>query len=107
MSSRCPPLIVVMSPVEIISQAVWLYFRFCLSYRDVEELLFARGVMVTDELIRQWCRKFGQSYATQLRSRQPRPGDTWHLDEAFLTIRGKTQEPADRASKRSGSRAPE
>ena len=47
-------------PVEISSHAVWLYFRFCLSYRDVEELLFARGIIVTYEAIRQWCRKFGQ-----------------------------------------------
>jgi transposase-like protein len=47
-------------PVEIISHAVWLYFRFCLSYRDVEELLFARGIIVTYEAIRKWCRKFGQ-----------------------------------------------
>jgi hypothetical protein len=49
-------------PVEIISHAVWLYFWFCLSFRDVEELLFERGVSVTYEAIRQWCRKFGQQY---------------------------------------------
>jgi putative transposase len=71
-------------PAEIIGHAVWLYFRFCLSYRDVEELLFARGIIVTYEAIRKWCRKFGQSYANQLRRRRPRPGDTWHLDEVFL-----------------------
>jgi putative transposase len=76
-------------PVEIISHAVWLYVRFCLSYRDGEELLFARGAIVTYETIRQWCRKFGQSYANQLRRRQPRLGDKWHLDEVFLTINGK------------------
>jgi putative transposase len=76
-------------PVEIISHAVWLYFRFCLSYRDVEELLFARGVIVTYEAIRKWCRKFGQAYANQLRRRRPRPGDKWHLDEVFLTIYGE------------------
>src|ERR687897_3355400 len=75
-------------PAEIISHGVWLYFRFCLSYRDVEELLFARGVIVTYEAIRQWCRKFGQQYANQLRRRRPRPGDKWHLDEVFLTING-------------------
>jgi putative transposase len=75
-------------PVEIISHAVWLYFRFCLSYRDVEELLFARGVTVTYEAIRQGCRKFGQPYANALRHRRPRPGDKWHLDEVFLTING-------------------
>jgi putative transposase len=78
-------------PAEIISHAVWLYFRFCLSYRDVEELLFARGVIVTYEAIRKWCRKFGQPYAHQLRRRRPRPGDTWHMDEVFLTINGERQ----------------
>jgi len=72
---------------EIISHAVWLYFRFCLSFRDVEELLLERGVVVTYEAIRQWCRKFGQAYANQLRRRRPRPGDKWHLDEMFLTIK--------------------
>jgi putative transposase len=76
-------------PAEIISHAVWLYFRFCLSYRDVEELLFARGIMVTYEAIRKWCRKFGQSYANELRHRRPRPGNKWHLDEVFLTINGE------------------
>jgi putative transposase len=76
-------------PVEIISHGVWLYYRFCLSYRDVEELLFARGVTVTYEAIRKWCRKFGQAYANQLRHRRPRPGDKWHLDEVCLTIRGE------------------
>src|SRR5262247_3547255 len=59
-------------PAEIISHAVWLYFRFCLSYRDGEELLFARGITVTYEAIRKWCRKFGQSYANELRHRRPR-----------------------------------
>ena len=62
--------------------------RFCLSYRDVEERLFARGVIVTYEAIRKWCRKFGQAYANQLRRRRFRPGDKWHLDEVFLTING-------------------
>jgi putative transposase len=75
-------------PADIISHGVWLYYRFCLSYRDVEELLFARGIMVTYETIRQWCRTFGQDYANQLRRRRPRPGNKWHLDEVFLTING-------------------
>ena len=57
----------------------------------MEELLFARGVTVTYEAIRKWCRKFGPSYAKQLRRQQPRPGDKWHLDKVFLTIRGKRQ----------------
>jgi putative transposase len=78
-------------PAEIISHGVWLYYRFCLSYRDVEELLFVRGVTVSYEAIRKWCRKFGQQYANQLRRRRPRPGDTWHLDEVFLTIHGERQ----------------
>jgi putative transposase len=73
-------------PAEIISHGVWLYFRFCLSYRDVEELMAARGVILTYEAVRYWCRKFGQTYANQLHRRHPRPGDKWHLDEVFLTI---------------------
>jgi putative transposase len=76
-------------PAEIISHGVWLYYRFCLSYRDVEELLLVRGVIVSYEAIRQWCRKFGQHYANQLRRRRPKPGDKWHLDEVFLTINGE------------------
>jgi putative transposase len=76
-------------PTEIISHAVWLYFRFCLSFRDVEELLCERGVSVTYEAIRKWCRKFGQQYANQLRRRRPRPGDKWHMDEVFLMIKGE------------------
>jgi putative transposase len=58
----------------MISHAVWLYFRFCLSYRDVEELLFTRGVIVIHEAIRTWCVKYGQSYANQLRRRRPKAG---------------------------------
>jgi putative transposase len=73
-------------PGEIINHAVWLYFRFPLSHRDVEELLFVRGVIVSYEAIRKWCRKFGQQYANQLRRRRPRPGDKWHLDEVCITI---------------------
>src|SRR5262245_19722229 len=76
-------------PSAIISHGIWLCFRCCLSDRDVEELLCARGIIVTSEAIRQWCRKFGHAYAKQLRHRRPRPGDTWHLDEVFLTIRGE------------------
>ena len=76
-------------PGEIISHGVWLYYRFTLSYRDVEELLFERGITVSHEAIRKWCRKFGQQYANQLRRRRPRPGDKWHLDEVFLTIHGE------------------
>jgi putative transposase len=75
-------------PAEIICHCVWLYFRFCLSYRDVEELMAECGVILTYEAVRYWCRKFGQGYANQLRCRRPRPGDKWHLDEVCLTING-------------------
>ncbi len=78
-------------PPEIISHAVWLYYRFTLSYRDVEELLAARGIHVTYETIRQWCLKFGQLYANQLRRRRPQTGDKWHVDEVFLKINGVIQ----------------
>ncbi len=78
-------------PPQIIAHAVWLYFRFALSYRDVEELLAERGVIVTYETIRQWGRKFGQTYANELRRRRPRPGDKWHLDEVFIQINGQQQ----------------
>jgi putative transposase len=76
-------------PAEIINHAVWLYHRFSLSFRDVEDLLFARGIVVTYESVRQWCKKFGQTYANELRRRRARPGDKWHLDEVFLTINRK------------------
>ncbi len=76
-------------PQEITSHAVWLYHRFSLTFRDVEELLYERGVVVTYETVRQWCRKFGQEYANQLRQRRARTGDKWHLDEVFLKINGK------------------
>jgi putative transposase len=76
-------------PGEIISHGVWLYYRFTLSYRDVQELLLERGIDVSHEAIRGWCQKFGQDYANQLRRRRPRPGDKWHMDEVFLTINGR------------------
>ena len=76
-------------PPQIISHAVWLYHRFSLSFRDVEELLAKRGVMVTYETIRQWCRKFGPEYARKLNRRQGRLGDVWHLDEVFVKIGGE------------------
>ena len=76
-------------PGEIISHGVWLSYRFTLSYRDVQELLFERGITVSHEAVRQWCRKFGQDYANRLRRRHPQPGDKWYLDEVFLTINGK------------------
>ena len=76
-------------PAEIISHCVWLYFRFSLSFRDVEEMMSIRGVSLTYETFREWCLKFGQTYANGLRHRSPRPGDRWHLDEVFLRINGR------------------
>ena len=78
-------------PAEIISHCVWLYFCLPLSYRQVELVMAQRGIDVTYEAIRQWCRKFGQQYANELKRRRPKPGDKWHLDEVFLKINGKTQ----------------
>src|SRR5215207_1871161 len=75
-------------PAEIISHAVWLYFRFPLSLRMVEEMLAARGIDVSHETVRQWARKFGQAFANQIRRRLPGAGDKWHLDEVCLMIRG-------------------
>ena len=78
-------------PVEVISHCVWLYFRFPLSFREVEELMLQRGVIVSYETVRRWCAKFGQSYADSLRRRRPRPGDKWHLDEVFVKVNGVRQ----------------
>jgi putative transposase len=75
-------------PREIISHCVWLYHRFPLSFREIEEMMLERGVVVSHETIRQWCAKFGQSYANGLRRRRARPGDNWHLDEVFIKING-------------------
>jgi putative transposase len=76
-------------PPSIIQHAIWLYFRFTLSYRDVEELLAERGLEVSYETVRQWVLKFAQRYAGNLRRLRPRPTSTWHLDEMVITIRGR------------------
>jgi putative transposase len=76
-------------PSEIIEECVWLYFNFALSYREVEMMMARRGVAVSYETIRQWCLKFGQAFANELRRRRPRPGDKWHLDEVVLKIKGQ------------------
>jgi len=78
-------------PAEIIGHCVWLYYRFPLSFREIEEMMLQRGIIVSHETVRQWCAKFGQTYANGLRRRRPRPGDKWHLDEVFITINGKRQ----------------
>ena len=76
-------------PPEIISHAVWLYHRFTLSFRDVEDLLAERGILVSYEAIRYWCQKFGPSYSRTLRRKRRRLGDIWHVDELFITIQGQ------------------
>ena len=78
-------------PPQIISYAVWLYHRFCLSFRDVEDLLAERGIIVSYEAIRLWCQKFGPDYARKLKRRQGRLGDMWYLDEVFIRINGQQQ----------------
>jgi putative transposase len=78
-------------PVEVISHCVWLYHRFPLSFREVEELMLERGIVVSYEMVRRWCGKFGQTYASALRRRQPQLGDKWHLDEVFIKINGRSQ----------------
>jgi putative transposase len=78
-------------PPEVITHCVWLYFRFPLSFRGVEELMLQRGVIVSHETVRRWCLKFGQAYADGLRRRRPATGDKWHLDEVFVKINGEWQ----------------
>ena len=76
-------------PPEIISHSVWQYYRFCLRFRDVENLLAKRGIIVSYEIIRQWCLKFDPEYARQLKRRQGRIGNTRFLNEFFVTINGR------------------
>src|ERR671911_2873092 len=75
-------------PAEVISHAVWLYFRFPLSLRMVEEMLAARGIVVSHETVRRWALKPGQDFANGIRRRLPRAGDKWHLDEVAIKIAG-------------------
>src|SRR6516225_5807830 len=76
-------------PPEIIQHAIWLYLRFTLSYRDVEELLAERGLDISCETVRRWVLKFGPTIARTLRQRRPRPSDRWHLDEMLVRIAGE------------------
>jgi putative transposase len=76
-------------PAEVIGYAVWLYFRFPVSLRMVEEMLAVRGIVVSHETVRQWSAKFGRQIADRLRRREPRRGDKWHLDEVVLSIAGR------------------
>src|SRR5215213_3508695 len=73
-------------PAEVIGQAVWLYFRFPLGLRMVEEMLAARGIVVSHETVRRWALKFGQEFANRIRRRLPYAGDKWHLDEVAIKI---------------------
>jgi len=91
MDSHAPSYHRFRFPPPIISHAVWLYHRFCLSFRDAEDLLAQRGITVSYETIRQWCLTFGPEYARTLRRRGSRLGDTWYLDELFVTIQGRRQ----------------
>jgi transposase-like protein len=76
-------------PPEIIQQAIWLYVRFALSFRDVEDLLSERGITVSHETVRRWVNHFGPRIASGLRKRRPKPCSTWHLDEVYLKIDGR------------------
>jgi putative transposase len=76
-------------PSQIIAHAVWLYFRYPLSLRLVEEVLLDRGILVSYETIRRWGKRFGPAYARRLRRKPPRPTDIWHLDEAVISIAGE------------------
>ena len=91
MTSPAPSYRCYRFPPEIISHSVWLYHRLGLSFRDVEDLLAERGVTVTYETIRQWGQTFGPGHARRLRRRRSRLGDTWHLDELFVTIQRRRQ----------------
>ena len=76
-------------PSEMIQHAVWLYYCFSLSLRDVETILAVRGIVVSYESVREWGLRFGRPFANDLKRRRPRPGDKWQLDEVFLRIGGK------------------
>jgi putative transposase len=76
-------------PPEIIQQAIWLYVRFILSFRDVEDLLAERGIAVSYETVRRWVNHFGPKIAADLRNRRPKPHTIWHLDEVYLKFDGR------------------
>ena len=83
-------------PPEIIQQAIWLYVRFTLSFRDVEDLLAERGILVSYETVRRWVNHFGPKIAADLRKRRPKPHTIWHLDEVYLKIDGRLVVPLRR-----------
>jgi putative transposase len=75
-------------PLQVIAHAVWLYYRFAVSFRDIEDMLASRGVTVSYEAIRLWCGKFGPEYARKLWQHKRRVGRRWHVDELFIRING-------------------
>jgi putative transposase len=75
-------------PIEVIEQCIWLYYRFALSYRNIEEMMAKRGVELTYETVREWCHKFGPVYAARLKKQRARIGSKWHLDEVFIKMNG-------------------
>jgi putative transposase len=75
-------------PIEVVEQCVWLYFRFALRYRNIEEMMAKRGVLVTYETVREWCHKFGSAYAARPKKKRARFGAKWHLDEVFIKMNG-------------------
>jgi putative transposase len=83
-------------PPDIISYAVWLYYRFNLSHRDIEDLLAERGIIVTRESIRLWCIKFGAIYTRRLKRKHRGYGDTFYIDEVFIKINGKQHYGTDK-----------
>ena len=89
MNNRAPAYKRHRIPPDIIQYAVWLYFRFTLSHRDIEELLAQRGIEVSRESIRLWCNKFGPAYARRLRRAHRGYGDTFFIDEVFVKVQGK------------------
>src|SRR5919112_604449 len=89
MTPTKPPYAGYRFPPEVIGHAIWLYFRFPLSLRMVDEMLAARGILVSHETVRQWALKVGQTFANQIRRRLPASGDKWHLDEVVISIAGK------------------
>ena len=76
-------------PADVIRRAVWLYFRFTLSFRDVEEMLPERGIEVSYATIRCWTIKFGPQFARRLKKQRPAPSPRWHLDEMVCTVGGR------------------
>jgi putative transposase len=91
MNTRAHPYKRHRFPPDIIQHAVWLYYRFNISHRDIEDLLAQRGIEVSRESIRLWCNKFGSIYARRLRREHRGYGDTFFIDEVFVKIQGRQQ----------------